>query len=285
MKHYYKLLTLCFYVVLLLAGCTSVNPPVSSAPALSPSSSTVADGSITGPWETKGLFTPEKATTTTIKAYKICEGTDVENEITVLTAKEEGPAIFIVAGQHADEVAGYTAINKLKDMELKKGKVYILSPANMPGFKAEPKTRYVNNREDLNRLYPGNVNGTKADLLAASIYSEIQKIKPVLVLDHHEARIIKTDKDFLGSSLIYTSLDGMEDLFMNMYQATLDRELCTEPFKFFGPGPVGSVNNVVSTNLKIPVITVETYRGYELERRIEDHIAIVGYVLRYYEMM
>lgn len=288
MKHYYKLCTLCLCAVLSLVGCASVAPstPQSSTALISPSpSSTVADNSITGPWETKGIFSPKKASTTTIETYKICEGTDVENEITVLTAKEEGPTIFIIAGLHADEVAGYNAINNLKDMELKKGKVYILSPANMPGFKAEPKTRYVHNKEDLNRSFPGKTDGTEAELLAAAIYAEIEKVKPVLVLDHHEARIVKTDSDFLGSSLIYTTLDGIEDLFLNMHQATQDRELCAGPFNFFSPGPIGSINNVVATNLKIPVITVETYRGYVLERRIEEHMAIVGYVLRYYEMV
>ncbi|MCQ1531367.1 M14 family metallopeptidase [Lutispora saccharofermentans] len=295
MKQNYKQLALCLFISLFLAGCTPAadfaqKPPDSAKEASSGSNSqipgsTVADGSITDAWETKGLFAPEKAATTIIETYKICEGTEAENEITVLTAMEEGPTIFIVAGQHADEVAGYTAINKLKSIELKKGKVYILSPANMPGFKAEPKTRYVNAEEDLNRSFPGNKDGTKAEQLAAAIYAEIEKIKPVLILDHHEARMIKADRDFLGSSLIYTTLNGMEDLFLNMHQATQDGELCSGPFNFFGPGPIGSMNNVVANNLKIPVITVETYRAYMLERRIEEHMAIAGYVLRYYGMV
>lgn len=35
----------------------------------------------------------------------------------------------------------------------------------------------------------------------------------------------------------------------------------------------------------IPTITVETYRGYELERRIGDQLDIVEYVLRYYGLI
>lgn len=247
--------------------------------------STVEDGTIIEPWETKGKFTPEKASTTTIETYKICEGTDVENEITVLTAKEEGPTVFIIAGQHGDEIASYTAIDQLKDMEIKKGKLYILSPANKPGATAEQKRRYVFDKEDLNRSFPGKTNGTRAELLASAIYSEIESIRPVIVLDHHEARRIETNVDFLGSSLIYSTLNGIEDMFLNMYQATQDGELCSGPFNFYSPGPIGSLNNVVATNLQIPVLTIETYRGYQLERRIEDHLAIVGYILRYYEMV
>lgn len=246
---------------------------------------TVSDGSITDAWKTKGLFVPKPASTTTIETYKICEGTEVENEVTVLTAKEKGPIIFIIAGQHGDEVAGYTALNKLKNMELKKGQISILSPANLPGAKSEPLRRYVFEEQDLNRSFPGKVDGTQAELLASAIYSEIERIKPVLVLDHHEARTIKTNRDFLGSSLIYTTLNGMEEMFLNMYQATQDGELCAGPFNFYGPGPIGSMNNVVATNLNIPVITVETFRGYQLERRLEEHLAIVGYILHHYEMV
>lgn len=288
MKIYYKILIICLCISLILVGCgyeKSFEESSNTTTTSDMPSSSVEDGSIAIPWETKGLFTPEKTSTTSIETYKICEGTDVENEITVLIANEEGPIIFIVAGQHGDEIAGYEAINNLKDMELKRGKVYILSPANIPGSKAEPKRRYVVGEEDLNRSFPGKTDGTMAELLASAIYGEIEKVKPILVLDHHEARTIKTNRDFLGSSLIYTTLNGMEDLFMDMYQATHDRELCAEPFNFFSPGPNGSMNNVVSTNLEIPVITVETYRGYALERRIEEHMAIVGYVLHYYEMV
>lgn len=298
MKLYNKLFILCICIIFIITGCTSVDSAVfernsQEEPILEETTNIeslipktmVEDGSITTPWETKGLFMPEEATTTTIETYKICEGIDVENEFTVLTAKEDGPIIFIIAGQHGDEIAGYMAIDELKDMELKKGKVYILSPANVLGANAEPKRRYVFDDEDLNRSFPGKTDGTRAELLASAIYAEIERVKPIIVLDHHEARVVKSDRDFLGSSFIYTTLDGMEEMFMDMYLATQNGELCAEPFKFFGPGPIGSMNNVVATNLNIPVITIETYRGYALERRVEEHLAIAGYVLRYYGMV
>lgn len=292
MKKIHKLIIILTIALMILTGCekeelTPVEEPKitdNSKPSDIPREQ-VEDGSIDVEWETKGLFTPMKATTTTIETYKICEGTEVENEVTVLTAKEEGPTVFIVAGQHGDEIAGYMAINELKDMELKRGKLLILSPANKLGAEAEPKRRHVKDNQDLNRSFPGKVDGTAAEQLAAAIYAEIEKEKPKIVLDHHEARVIKEGRDFLGSSFIYTTLEGMEDLFLDMHQATQDRELCAEPYNFLGPGPLGSMNNVVATNLNIPVITVETYRGYVLQRRIEEHNAVVGYILRYYEMM
>ena len=77
----------------------------------------------------------------------------------------------------------------------------------------------------------------------------------------------------------------MSDLYMDLLLATETGDLCSERFNFYGPGPVGSINNTVTTNLEIPTITVETYRGYPLERRIGDQLAIVQYVLTYYGLL
>lgn len=107
----------------------------------------------------------------------------------------------------------------------------------------------------------------------------------MIVLDLHEAITVRENRDFLGSSLIYTILDDIAELFLDMHTATQERTLCSEPFNFFGPGPLGSINNVVASTLGIPTITVETYRAYVLERRVEDQLAIVGYVLRYYGLV
>lgn len=304
MKRVCRILAATVASALIFCGCQSAAPlaspqqapspqpsaPAESSPAPTESSSGtefagtgyVKDGSIIGEWETKGAFTPPKAVTTEVSSYKICEGTEMENEVIVLTAKELGPAIYIVASVHGDEIAGYTAADKLKAMELKKGTLYILSPANKPG--AARGERYVFDKEDLNRSFPGKADGTRAEQLAAAIYGDIEKVKPALLLDLHEARLQAENRDFLGSSLIYTTLDGIDELFLNMHQATQDGELCSEPFNFFGPGPIGSINNTVATNLKIPAITVETYRAYELERRVDDQLAVLGYVLNYYGM-
>jgi len=134
---------------------------------------------------------------------------------------------------------------------------------------------------DLNRQFPGKADGNIAEQLAYAIYNDIADKRPSLVLDLHEAISNVPENDFLGSSIIFTSLDGIADLFMDMYFATQMDELCSEPFNYFGPGPIGSINNTVTNKLGIPVITMETYRAYPLERRVMDHLALVGYVLKY----
>ena len=219
---------------------------------------------------------------TQVSTYKLAEGTDIENEVTVLQGEEEGPTIYIVAGVHGDEIAGWMTGNLVKKIGIRAGTVHILSPANRWGAEADPRVRYVTEQEDLNRSFPGDPEGNMAQRVADSIYQDIQRVDPVFLFDLHEARANAENKDFLGSSLIYTDLSEMSDMYLEMLMATESGELCSERFNFYGPGPIGSINNTVTTQLGIPTITVETYRGYELERRIGDQLDIVEYVLRYY---
>lgn len=214
--------------------------------------------------------------------YLIGEGTQVENEVMVIEGREEGPAVYLVAGIHGDEIAGWMTGNLVKKVGIKAGTLHILSPANRWGANADPRTRYVTQDQDLNRSFPGNPKGTMAEQAADTIYRDVQRVAPVFLFDLHEARANVEDRDFLGSSLIYTSLDQMSDMYLELLMATESGELCSERFNFFGPGPIGSINNTVTTGLEIPTITVETYRGYELERRIGDQLAIVEFVLTYY---
>ena len=219
------------------------------------------------------------------ETYKLAEGTDAENEVFVIRGREEGPSVYVVAGVHGDEMAGWMTGNLLKKATIRAGTLYVLSPANPWGAAAEPRSRYVTGEEDLNRSFPGSPDGNMAQRTAHSIYQDIARAEPVFVFDLHEARYNEESRDFLGSSLIFTSLDGMDQLCMELLLATESGELCSERYNFFGPGPEGSVNHTVTTGLGIPTITIETYRGYPLERRIGDQLAIVEYVLGYYGLL
>ena len=77
-----------------------------------------------------------------------------------------------------------------------------------------------------------------AQRVADSIYQDIQRVDPVFLFDLHEARANAENKDFLGSSLIYTDLSEMSDMYLEMLMATESGELCSERFNFYGPGPI-----------------------------------------------
>ena len=77
----------------------------------------------------------------------------------------------------------------------------------------------------------------------------------------------------------------MEDMYFDLLFATQDGTICHNPFDQSGPGPAGSVNATIANSLHIPVITVETLRGFSIERRVQDQLDIVQYVLNYKGML
>ena len=215
----------------------------------------------------------------TRESYRLCAGEASETEVVRIHSDNPGPAVYIVAGTHGDERAGWFAGLMLREATISCGDLYVLGIANAQG--AAANRRYVTGSEDLNRSYPGSAD-SQAGRLAEAIFSDIRDKSPEIVLDLHEAIMVQSGRDFLGSSLIFTNLSVTEefgDLFFDLRDATCDGEICFEPFGYNGPGPGGSLNNTVTNMLGIPVITVETFRGYPMEHRVEEHLEIAEYIL------
>lgn len=221
--------------------------------------------------------------------YALLEGTQEDNSVLVLRGEEDGPTLYVVAGVHGDETAGWLAGNLLKQATLKAGTLYILSPANTYG--AEQNQRKTKSGRDLNRYFPGNPNGWDAERIAASIYADIRDKQPELVLDLHEA-IAKEDDyealganyDALGNSLICQSLDGIGELVLDALLSSEAGELCSDALTLYNSPPAGSLNRVVTQELGIPVITVETLRAEPLAQRVQNQLELVEFVLGHYGM-
>jgi len=221
--------------------------------------------------------------------YLLLEGTQEENTVRVLRGKEAGPTLYIVAGVHGDETAGWMAGNLLKQATLKAGTLYIISPANTYG--AGQNQRKTKSGRDLNRNFPGDSDGWDAERIAASIYADIRNKQPELVLDLHEA-IAKEDDyaalganyDALGNSLICQSLDGIGELVLDALLSSEAGTLCSGALTLYGSPPTGSLNRTVTEELGIPVITVETLRAESLSQRVQNQLELAAFVLEYYGM-
>ena len=235
----------------------------------------------------EGCF--EEAYPTEKEEYPLLEGTDEENAVCVLKGAEKGPTVYIVAGVHGDEQAGWRAGNLLKDATLKAGTLYIVSPANLYGAQADQ--RRTKEDRDLNRNFPGDPNGCDAERIAWSIYSDAADKDPVLVLDLHEA-IAKEDDyealganyDALGNSIICQDITEIGDLVMEVILASEAGELCSGKLTLYGSPPVRSVNRVMTLELGIPTVTVETLRAEPLAQRVQNQLELVQFVLEYYGM-
>ena len=213
-----------------------------------------------------------------VETYTLCKDEIMETEVVHIKGAEEGKTVYVVAGVHGDERAAWYAGRLLRNISIKAGELYVLAPANAAGAKA--LSRYVKGAQDMNRSFPGDPEGTEAERIANAIYTDIERVKPFMVFDLHEAIIYTAERDFLGSTLIFSILDGIEDMFFDMLFATEAGTLASNKFGYSGPGPVGSINFTVADKLKIPAITVETYRGFPVERRVHDQLDIVQYALR-----
>lgn len=214
--------------------------------------------------------------------YPLLEGTELENSVQVLRGQEDGPVIYIVAGVHGDEQAGWRAGNLLKETGLTAGTLYILSPANSYGAQNDQRT--TKSGRDLNRSFPGDPAGWDAQKLAAAIYADIEEKQPDLVLDLHEARAQQGQRDALGNSVIAQSLDGVGDLVLDLLLKSEAGSLCSGPITLYGSPPEGSLNQTVTLRLGIPVLTVETYREEPLAQRVRNHLELTQYILTQYGM-
>lgn len=82
-----------------------------------------------------------------------------------------GPRAVILAGIHGDELNGIHIIHRLGDILEPNhivGEVVLLPMVNIPGFNLH--SRYLPDRRDLNRLFPGSDKGSEGRRLAALLW-------------------------------------------------------------------------------------------------------------------
>ncbi len=85
----------------------------------------------------------------------------------VINGKEDGPVLFVSAAIHGDEINGVEVIRRimqLAELELLNGALIAVPIVNVPGFLN--LSRYLPDRRDLNRSFPGSARGSLAARLA-----------------------------------------------------------------------------------------------------------------------
>src|SRR5215213_4208112 len=131
-------------------------------------------------------------------------------------ASEAGPAAWLTACAHGDEVGGIVVVQeifkRLRRKPLLRGTLHAFPLMNPLGFEAG--ARHVTmSEEDLNRSFPGNAKGTLAERIADKIFAAICETHPAVVLDLHN--------DWIGS-IPYTVLDPPPSALLSpAYEQTL----------------------------------------------------------------
>jgi predicted deacylase len=100
--------------------------------------------------------------------------TPVFMPVHVIHGRRPGPRLFITASLHGDEINGVEIIRRLllhKALKHLQGTLLAVPVVNVYGYVR--KSRYLPDRRDLNRSFPGSGKGSLASRLAATLISEI----------------------------------------------------------------------------------------------------------------
>lgn len=102
-------------------------------------------------------------------------GGDFSIPMTVLNGKNPGKTGLITAGIHSEEFVGIESAIRLAG-ELREdqlfGKLYILHPLNLPGFRSSIRNSMVpEDGKNLNRVFPGKKEGSLSERIAYTVMS------------------------------------------------------------------------------------------------------------------
>ncbi|MBN1607583.1 MAG: succinylglutamate desuccinylase/aspartoacylase family protein [Polyangiaceae bacterium] len=102
-------------------------------------------------------------------------GVPINLLVRVVRARKVGPVLFVCGAVHGDELNGTAVIRDLmlRDLRLARGTLILVPVLNVFGF--DRHTRYLPDRRDLNRCFPGHPGGNMAFRLAHAFYEQVIK--------------------------------------------------------------------------------------------------------------
>ena len=113
--------------------------------------------------------------------------------IYVMRGKKSGPTVFVSAAIHGDELNGIEIIRRLRKLKILnklRGTLLLVPIVNVYGIMT--LSRYMPDRRDLNRSFPGSLKGSLASRVAKIFFDEVVQ-KCDLGIDLHTASIHKSN--------------------------------------------------------------------------------------------
>jgi predicted deacylase len=120
-------------------------------------------------------------------------GMTVHIPLHIQRAPEPGPVVFVTAALHGDEINGTGAVRMLVQDEtfrIRRGGVILVPVLNLLSF--DRHSRYLPDRRDLNRCFPGSKTGSLASRMAWAIFDEIVS-RCDYGIDLHTAAVRRTN--------------------------------------------------------------------------------------------
>ena len=221
----------------------------------------------------------------TVRTNVIAEGTAEATESYIHNSGVAGPTVMIVGGAHGNEPASAAAAEAIRQWPLLKGRLVVISRANVLALQANTRLIPISNTNlnNLNRNYPraGKKEEPARGDLAGDIWGLALTHKPAWLLDLHEGYDFNQLNDkSVGSSIIsFPSKDGF--LMADRMLVAVNASITNSDLKFVRRNmPVdGSLVRAAAEHLHIPSMTLETTSKQPFPLRVRQHEIMVHCLL------
>lgn len=139
------------------------------------------------------LVEPGSRRTVDVPVSVLSDHTPISMSVHVVHGRQKGPVVFVSAGIHGDEIIGVEIIRRVlatKSLTALRGTLLAVPVVNAYGLINH--SRYLPDRRDLNRVFPGTEAGSLAARLARRFLTEV--VEPAdLGIDLHSAAVHRTN--------------------------------------------------------------------------------------------
>lgn len=156
---------------------------------------------------------PGEAKTIDLLIGKLYNHSELTMPVQVLCGRQAGPVLFVSAAIHGDELNGVEIIRRLlkvKSLKRLKGTLIAVPIVNLHGFINH--SRYLPDRRDLNRSFPGSKSGSIAGRLAYTFLNEIVN-KATHGIDLHTGAVNRTNLPQIRADLNTHEVREMAEAF------------------------------------------------------------------------
>jgi predicted deacylase len=174
----------------------------------------------------------------------------------VMRGPEPGPAVFVTGAVHGDELNGTGIVQELirePPFTLARGTLVLLPVVNLPGF--EQRSRYLPDRRDLNRSFPGSTRGSIAARLAHAVFEGIVR-RCDFGIDLHSAALRRTNFPNVRADVRRRQVRRIAEAFGT-------------PLVVHGKGPEGSLRRTACRE-GVPTISLEAGEVWKVEPTVVE---------------
>ena len=179
-----------------------------------------------------------------------------QTPVLIVNGENPGKTLCVTAAVHGDELNGIEMIrNVMYNLDASKltGTVIGVPVVNLMGFRRN--SRYLPDRRDLNRYFPGNTRGSSASRIAHSFFSKIIRHCDALV-DIHTGSFHRTNLPQLRADLTNEKVAALAQQFGSI--AVLN-----------GRGNKGSLR-AAAVRFGIPAVTLEAGEPLRMQSDVVD---------------